>query len=186
MNPRDELALGTDALRKGDAARARDHFVRCIQGDQANTAALLGLAHAALRLNDEATQIAAIDQLLRLEPANPRGLILKADHLDRQGDTRSAASFYMHALKTIPPGRQLPSDLANELRRAQATLARYAEQYQEYIQGQLKAEGFDRNTSSARFAQSLDIILGKKKIYLQQPRYYFFPSLPQIQFYERA
>lgn len=29
-------------------------------------------------------------------------------------------------------------------------------------------------------------MLGKKRIYVQEPRYYYFPGLPQIQFYERA
>ncbi len=63
---------------------------------------------------------------------------------------------------------------------------RYANEYQDYIVGQLAARGFDPATSSKRFAQSLDIVLGKKQIYLQQPNYYYFPGLPQIQFYERA
>ncbi len=29
----------------------------------------------------------------------------------------------------------------------------------------------------------LDIVLGEKRIYVQEPRYYYFPGLPQIQFY---
>ena len=62
---------------------------------------------------------------------------------------------------------------------------RYAREYQDYIVDQLAARGFDPATSSQRFAQSVDIVLGKKRIYLQEPRYYYFPGLPQIQFYER-
>ena len=53
---------------------------------------------------------------------------------------------------------------------------RYASEYQDYIVGQLAARGFDPATSSKRFAQSVDIVLGKKRIYLQQPRYYYFPD----------
>jgi aspartyl/asparaginyl beta-hydroxylase (cupin superfamily) len=32
----------------------------------------------------------------------------------------------------------------------------------------------------------VDLILGQKRIYLQQPKYYYFPGLPQLQFYERS
>jgi aspartyl/asparaginyl beta-hydroxylase (cupin superfamily) len=32
----------------------------------------------------------------------------------------------------------------------------------------------------------VDLILGQKRIYLQQPKNYYFPGLPQIQFYERG
>jgi aspartyl/asparaginyl beta-hydroxylase (cupin superfamily) len=63
---------------------------------------------------------------------------------------------------------------------------RYAAQYQSYLVEQMAAKGFDPAKSSSRFAQSLDIVLGKKQIYLQQPRFYYFPALPQINFYERS
>ena len=36
-----------------------------------------------------------------------------------------------------------------------------------------------------RFQQSLEIISARKTIYVQQPRVYFFPGLPQVQFFER-
>ena len=39
---------------------------------------------------------------------------------------------------------------------------------------------------AARFAESLDLFFGRRQAYFQRPRYYYFPGLPQIQFYERA
>ena len=135
---------------------------------------------------DEAGKIAAIDQLLQAEPRNLRALILKADHLAATGDERSAASYYRLAIKTAPPLDQVPHDLVAELRKAREICDRYAGQYQSHLVGQMRAKGFDPATSSQRFAQSLDIVLGKKRIYVQEPRYYYFPALPQIQFYERG
>jgi aspartate beta-hydroxylase len=126
-----------------------------------------------------------IERVLAAEPRNVRALILKADHLAAAGDERSASSYYFAALKAAGPPQQVPRELVPELRRAQGMYERYANQYQTYIFDQLAAKGFDPATSSSRFAQSLDIVLGKKKIYLQQPRYYYFPGLPQIQFYGR-
>ena len=34
--------------------------------------------------------------------------------------------------------------------------------------------------------KSLDILLGRKRVYVQEPRYYYLPQLPQKQFYDRA
>jgi hypothetical protein len=126
-----------------------------------------------------------IDRVLAAEPRNVRALILKADHLANAGDARSASSFYLAALRAAGPAQQVPRELVPDLQRARAMYERYASHYQDYIVNQLAARGFDRATSSERFAQSLDIVLGKKRIYVQEPRYYYFPGLPQIQFYGR-
>jgi aspartate beta-hydroxylase len=116
---------------------------------------------------------------------NVRALILKADQLAKAGDARSASSYYLAALKAAGPPQQAPRELLPDLQRARSMYEQYAREYQDYIVNQLTARGFDPATSSKRFAQSVDIVLGRKRIYLQEPRYYYFPGLPQIQFYER-
>ena len=41
-------------------------------------------------------------------------------------------------------------------------------------------------TSNTRFAQSLASLTGRRQRSQQQPRYYYFPELPQIQFFNPA
>jgi aspartyl/asparaginyl beta-hydroxylase (cupin superfamily) len=118
------------------------------------------------------------------EPANVRALILKADHLAAEGDDRAASSFYLAALKAAPPPEQLPAELRRELGRAQAMCARYAAQFEAFLKERLARHAGGK--PGGRFAQSLEILFGKKQVYFQQPRNYFFPELPQIQFYERS
>jgi len=180
-----DLLAGAEALRRGDARRAREHFAQALAAGRTDASTLLGLAYACRSLEDAAGAIAAVDQLLAREPHNTRALILKADHLATLGDARSASSYYLTALRSVPPQEQMPPDLAAELRRVREICERYSAQYQSYILAQLSARGFDSRTSSSRFAQSLDIVLGKKRVFVQEPRYYYFPALPQIQFYER-
>lgn len=45
--------------------------------------------------------------------------------------------------------------------------------------------GLDPSEASPRFRQSLEIATTGKQIYVQQPHVYYFPGLPQIQFFER-
>lgn len=182
----DHVRAGAEALRRGDARSAREVFARELAAGRADAAVLLGLANACRSLDDRDGMRVAVDRLLAVEPRNLRALILKADHLALVGDARSASSYYHMALKSAPPQDQLPPELVPELQRAREMCDRHAAQYQAYIVDQLRARGFDPATSSRRFAQSLDIVLGRKKIYVQEPRYYYFPALPQIQFYERG
>jgi len=117
------------------------------------------------------------------DPLSIRDLIRKADRFAAAGDARSASAFYTAAVRAAPRPERLPADLAADLRRAQDACVRYAAEYRVYLRDRLAANGFDPGRSSARFAQSLDIALGEKRIFLQEPRYYYFPGLPQIQFY---
>jgi aspartyl/asparaginyl beta-hydroxylase (cupin superfamily) len=116
---------------------------------------------------------------------DPLALVRRGDQLAAQGDTRSAAAFYQAALRAgATPQRG--GGLDRELERVRGVLASYAQQYTRYLTDHLTAQGFRPGVGSPRFAESLDIVLGRKQIFFQNPRYYFFPGLPQIQFYDRA
>ncbi len=185
-NAAEYATAGAEALRKGDAERAREYLALAAEGGRADASVMLGLARACKALDDAPGQIAALDRLLTAEPRNILALILRADCHAESGDSRSATSYYQMALRAVPPAARVAPDLAQELHRAQQMCEKYAEQYKDWLLRSLAAKGFDEARSSARFAQSLDIVLGKKKIFLQQPRVYYFPGLPQIQFYDRA
>ena len=177
---------GVEALRRGDARAARDSFERIVATGQADASACVGLAYACRSLKDSAASKAAVDKALALEPRNLRALILKADHLADEGDARAASSFYLAAVKAAPPADQLPADLRKELDRAQAMCDHFAQEFEAVLKDLLVGDGLDDGRSARRFTHSLDILFGKKKIYFQEPRYYFFPELPQIQFYDRS
>ncbi|HEX9194241.1 MAG TPA: aspartyl/asparaginyl beta-hydroxylase domain-containing protein [Burkholderiales bacterium] len=181
----DARALGIEALRKGDARKARESFERIVAAGQADASAYLGLAYACAGLKDPSAALAAVDHALALEPRNLRALILKADHLAAAGDARAASSFYRAAVDTAPPASQVPAELRNELGRAEAACERYAAQFAAFLRERLVARGLVERRSSRRFRDSLDIVTGGKRIYFQEPRQYFFPGLPQIQFYDR-
>ena len=184
----DERALresGVEALRRGDPGKARDAFERIVEAGRADASACIGLAYACRSLNDKVASLAAVDKALSLEPRNLRALILKADHLAEAGDARAAAAFYLAATKSAPPADQLPFDLRKELERAQDTCDRYAAEFEAFLGDRLFGADPEACKTERRFAQSLDILFGKKQVYSQAPRYYYFPELPQIQFYDR-
>lgn len=172
------------ALQRGEASRARDLFSKAAASGQANAAVWLGLAFACRQLADEEGKINAAEKALQLDPRNVWALLLKGDHLAATGDSRGASAFYSAALKWAPPPQQTPPELRDELRRAQSVRERHAKEYEDHLCNHMARHGFDA-AANRRFAQSIDLLLGKKQLYLQEPLYYYFPELPQIQFYER-
>jgi aspartyl/asparaginyl beta-hydroxylase (cupin superfamily) len=176
---------GVEALRKGDARRARESFERIVAVGQADASVYLGLAIACQVREDHAASVVAIDKSLALEPRNLGALLFKADQLTALGDERGALAFYRAAVDAAPPAQQLPDDLREGIGRAQAECERYAAKFAAFLTERLLGKGLAEGQSAGRFRQSLDILAGRKKIFFQEPRHYFFPELPQIQFFDR-
>jgi len=125
------------------------------------------------------------DRALAANPHDLRALIAKGDALGGLGDVRSAASFYGSALRAAGDGKGLGSDMIAELRRAEAALQAQAHRFEAHLATSLAGAGFEPVTSSDRFALSLDLMAGRKRLYQQEPRFYLFPGLPQVQFQPR-
>ncbi|MEP5765767.1 MAG: aspartyl/asparaginyl beta-hydroxylase domain-containing protein [Halieaceae bacterium] len=174
------------ALRQGDATGARQLFLKASQTPGADASTWLGLAFASARQGDDDATLAAVDQALALEPRNLRALIFKADHQAQQGRSRKALVYYQAALKVAAAQTgQLPEDVRSGLGRAEARCNEFAGEYEDYLTTALQQEGFRPGQGPVRFEQALDIALGKREIYYQQPTRFYYPGLPQIEFYER-
>ena len=131
------------------------------------------------------TDLEAADRALAADPRDLRALIAKGDALAGLGDSRGAASFYSSALRAAGDGKGLAPEVIADLRRAQAAVQSQARRFEAHLATSLAGAGFDAATSSDRFALSLDLMAGRKRLYLQEPQFYLFPGLPQIQFQPR-
>jgi aspartate beta-hydroxylase len=176
-----------DALRRGDPRSARDLFLRAAQAGQADIPVMLGLAYACRALQDWAGMAASADRVLTIDPRNLRALIMKGDSLEQVGDTRGAAAYYRAAVRAAPPANQLPPDLVQELGRAQQVSDQFTKRYDEHMRSWLKSKGLHAEMQpDTRFGQSLDILLGRQRVFVQEPRYFYFPQLAQKPFFDRA
>jgi aspartyl/asparaginyl beta-hydroxylase (cupin superfamily) len=176
---------GADALRRQDPGAARALFEQAVAVAPADASAWWGLALACKGLGDDRGQLAALDHVLSADPGHLRALIMKADHFAKAGDGRAAGAFYQAALARAPNADSLAPDLRSELRRAERESARYSQSYESHLRDALAKAGFGSTKSSRRFDRCLDLLLGKKQIFLQSPTSFYFPELPQRQFYER-
>ena len=104
--------------------------------------------------------------------------------MDRLGRSRQAARVYRNALAAAPPEEQLSPELRKHLATARAVVARNAEELDLHLQPALEAvHARWREADGERFEACKEALLGRKKIYNQQPTMLHFPGLPAIQFY---
>jgi tetratricopeptide (TPR) repeat protein len=188
MDNEQALALireGAELLQRGLAQDARSRFEQVTRTGRANTQIWMLLASACRAEGDPAAEEAALDAALALDPTLIRGQIMKGDCRVNAGDERGALEFYQCALRWAETA-ELPPDLAAEVDRARTVVIQYAARGEATREAALAARGFPPEARSARFAQSLEILAGRKEIFVQRPTSFYFPGLAATQFFETA
>lgn len=189
MAPEDPAVLGArglHALRKGDAAEARALLERSIARDPSNAGVFLNLASSLRALGDTAAESKALERALALDPMFFLALIQKASLLERLGESKRAARTYQRALGALQPGMTLPQSWQPFIEHARRTALAGLNDLDRWLREQM-AEVRGRHPAAAaeRVDDCLGALVGKRRIYVQQPTYSHFPRLPAIQFYER-
>jgi aspartyl/asparaginyl beta-hydroxylase (cupin superfamily) len=172
----------TRALREGRGAEAEAHFQAIVAAGRATPAVWIGIALARRGSGDQAGERDALEAALRLDPREMRALIMMADHHAAAGDARAADSYYLAFARLAEAGGD-PAWQA-EAKRARAMIARFAAAYEEQLRRKLAPHALDQ-PQARRMRRSLDLLLGKSEIYLQQPRHFYFPELPNIEYADR-
>lgn len=178
------VRLGVAALQHRDPQSARLNFEKVVESGVIAPPYIL-LAQACRMVGDEPGEVAALDNLLSRQPRDIRALIMRGDCYARAGDDRAASSFYDTALRAASTAGQLSPSLAADLKRAELLSKRAQENFEGALEAALDRRGFELPVRSSRFQESLDILGGRKQVYYQEPSSFYFPRLPQIQFYER-
>lgn len=188
QTPADQMRILVEAaaaaLQAGDASTARRHFEQVVASGQANAGVFVGLALACQSLGDRAAMLAAIERTLELDPSNIRALVMKGDHLVASNASRAATAFYAAAVQAASQARALPPGVVQMARHAEQMYQRINAQLESHVRTQLEAAGHVQ-AGSSRFTQSIDILMGRKQRFVQEPRAYFFPELANIQFFPR-
>jgi hypothetical protein len=188
MTGEDASALTRDGLAALQSGRARDAhalFSRAVAAEPASPAYYL-LAQACRLLGDNDGEKAALDRHLQHEPRHLPALLLMAEHLARRGDDRAASSFYHTAFAVAGQASgNLPPALSSMLQRGHAFVQAANQRLTAHLMAAVDAGGIEDGRAGRRLRQSVDLLLGTSQLYLQQPSMFYFPGLPQRQFYER-
>lgn len=176
---------GISALQTGQFGVARTRFETITRSGRANAQIWLLLATACRADKDSVAEEAALDQLLTVEPQAVRGHLMKGDCRAADGDEHTALRSYEIAL-LIASKQDVPADLRAELQRAEAWVDQLKRRIEVQREARLVLRGLPPERRSPRFQQSLEILAGRKSIFVQEPTGYYVPELPQVQFFNPA
>lgn len=177
-------AAGFAALKRGEPNAARTSFEQAISAGAADAAVWFGMSRVHRSLGSSPEESTALDNALKLDARYLPALLAKGDLFANLGDRRAADSYYTAVLKLAAGIPSLPAEWRAELRRVETVSQNFAREYQAHLLAALSAKGLGE-AGTDRFTHAIDLLLGKKQIYFQQPKYFFFPELPQTQFFER-
>jgi Aspartyl/Asparaginyl beta-hydroxylase len=181
----DALAqTGVDALRRGDAGTARQAFSQITSAGRGSPQAWLLLAQACDMQDDRPAARQALGEVLKLDSGNPYALVMQGELYTRDGDDRAATNWYDWALSAAAAMPNLPQDLVARLQRAQTERGAAVMRFRAQLDAALAASGIAGDAAGPRFAESLAIVAGQTRPYLQEPTSFYFPGLPQRAFYD--
>lgn len=178
-------AAGAAALQRGEFSRAESFFEQYAAAAPGDRRGHFGLALARKELGDAEGAHRALDVLLKANWADLPALMMKGDLFSKKGDRAAAASYYGLALRHAPAGGALGPEAAERLRGAREFLDRYSREILDRISAELSAAGYRKERSSRRFTESIEIMAGAGKRYVEEPLSFYFSGLPAIGFYPR-
>lgn len=186
-HPQALFHLGTYALSRKDAGRARLLLGQAADADPNAAGIAVNLSYAFRELGDSENEMAAITRALVIDPYYFPGLLAKGMLIERGGNVRAAAKVYSRMLPHMPPDDEIPPNLRDAARHAEQVVRESGAALASYLEARL-ADVRARHTSEdlSRFEECKDIALGKKKVYTPTPAMLLIPQLAATQFYDRA
>jgi aspartate beta-hydroxylase len=176
-------ARGVSCLNQGRVAEAREALTVLKNSDFATADVFWALAEAERALGNVDDALANADSALLLEPRHLCALVLKGDLLQLKG-LAEAASCYQAAIKCRDLLDELPAHWAPALARAEAMCKAYAKEFEAHLRGHLATLVSRHGPPSARFEHAVDLLTTRRQLFPSQPRLFFFPELPTVQFFD--
>ncbi|WP_226636279.1 aspartyl/asparaginyl beta-hydroxylase domain-containing protein [Brevundimonas poindexterae] len=180
------LAEARQLLAEGRATEVIERIAPLIDLGHETPLAQGLLAQALLRTGDVGAAEQAADRALSLDVREARALCVKGDVLSGRGELRDANAYYGGLMRLLEGAASPDPDLAEGLGRARALRQKLTGDMLQTLQGELQGAGFSEERSHPRFRHALDLALGRKALYMPQPKAFYYPELPASQFYPRT
>lgn len=175
---RETIETGLAALAARDSARAAILLREAAAVAAVDEMPWIALANAEMGLGNNDAAEAALDQQLELTPREIGALLLKGLLRERAADTRAASSFYQTALNQAAVSGQVPPQLAALEAHARSFVGSANADFEAHLLAQLGSD------VSPAIVEALDLLTGKRQLFLQQPTVFYFPGLPQRRFFD--
>ncbi len=178
--PSNPLSAGLAALGARDMAGAAGHLRRAAAALPREAMNWVALSQAELALGNRGAAEAALEVQLELAPRDIGALLMRGLMREQAGDARAASSFYKTALNQAGADGRVPPPLTALLDHARVYLRQAEGSFEAHL-----LEALDDDLSPV-MSEAVELLLGKRELYFQQPSVFYYPGLPQKRFYDPA
>lgn len=127
----------------------------------------------------------AFVQILSKEKRNLAALLGMGEIKAAKGDDRSANAFYKAALNMVSTGAAVSDELRPKLMEAQGFLGGAQKRFEKHLLNRLDDSGVGGSDTPKPVLHALDLLMGRREIFYQKPSMFYYPAMPQREFYER-
>jgi aspartate beta-hydroxylase len=178
-------SAGMDALRRGDASSAMQHFRDAVQADPGAIALWLNLATASRSAGEAEAERAALEAALNIDRTDFVAWLRMAQLHTRLNERGSAMAAWPAALQLAGRIDRISADLAEELRQGQDYLASLQAELYEQIENDLNPALETLADSDSRRARVfVEAALGRRRIYTNECAGLTYPFLPADEFFD--
>ena len=172
-----------DAIRQKHAATAITILTEGVTAPLSQQENWL-LAQARRMEGDAEGEIDALHAILKVSDRDLPVLLAMGDAFSRLNDERAAAAWFRSALavasRSAPPAQLVPL-----LQRAEAYCAQSQRNFTSFLSDEI-AQWDALSDATPAMQYGMDMLMGRKELYLQQPNMFYYPGLPQRAFFERS
>ncbi|MEE2877419.1 MAG: aspartyl/asparaginyl beta-hydroxylase domain-containing protein [Pseudomonadota bacterium] len=181
---RNEAVAGMNALQQRDGRRALAAFKKAVSLGWPGADIWIATSFAHSLLGDFPNRLAALEKALDIEPGSARARLHYAQALVGAGRGEDARPHFERGLAEAQKLAGLSEEMRQLVEAARTHLGQQPDKRQEAVLDAFAAEhAVGSEPGDELFAQSLDILLGRKRPYVSQPTRYLYPGLPSRQFY---
>lgn len=174
------------AMAAGNMMAARATLESAVAQHRGDLRLWLNLAVVRRQLRDVEGAFQALREALAIDNRNFPALLMQAALLDKLGRMKDAASAYGIALVQAPPDAELDPPTRLAVKRAREVHATHVGELGRHIRDHLgAARDALTGVQRKRLESFIDTTLRTRKRYRQEPMEYWYPGLPDIEFYER-
>lgn len=178
--------FGMRAQQRGDAATAAQHFARATAADPAAPALWVNLAGALRQLGHRDEELAALNHALACDQRHMIALIRLAEFHEQAGNVGAAAGRWSNVAALIEPLTDRSPALNGVLDYARRYLANHQQQFVAVIDAGLEdVRATIAPKDRRRVEACIDVMLGRRRVFLNEPHGLHFPFLPADEFFDR-
>ncbi len=172
-------ALGVIALNSGDPKRAAEWHQRAADADPDAPVLWVNLAKAWRAAGDDFEERKALDKALSIDPTTFTALVRKGELHERRGEELNAMQTWGMLVQHAPPNA--PAQIVEHARAYVAARTAKLAGAMEAGLAAIRAEVGPQR----RIDACIDAMMGKRRIYVNEPHGVHVPFLPADEFFER-